>query len=106
MIKLVLLVVTMLCIASVPASAQQVARLRVGMSARLESTTVIPSRAATHWKTGAVVGAALGVAAVIFAVGAGSDGGSASLSEIFVLGSIGILVGGVPGALIGGLFKK
>lgn len=62
-----------------------------------------PSR--SYWQTGAVIGAVVGVAVWFIAAGAGSEG-SLSLSEVFVLGGIGILMGGVPGALIGALFPK
>lgn len=118
MTRIILLLLAMTCVAPVVATAQQASKLQVGIAARPQPSTMSSSdaatqwktgaviAAATHWKTGAVIGSAVGLAAVVVAVGAGSDGGSASLSEIFVLGSIGILLGGVPGALIGGLFKK
>ncbi len=64
---------------------------------------VAPSR--SYWQTGAVIGAVLGIAFWVIAAGAGGDG-SLSPSEILVLGGIGALMGGVPGALIGVLFPK
>ncbi len=97
------------CATALPLSAQQVARLQVGLSQRAEvhhtPTQLVESSSSSHWQTGAAIGAVVGVAAAVFAVGAGG-GGSFSLSEIFVLGGIGILMGGVPGALIGALFPK
>ncbi|MEO5826203.1 MAG: hypothetical protein ABIR59_09975 [Gemmatimonadales bacterium] len=99
----------LLSAAAVPLSAQQVGALRVGLSQGADvgapklQSVVPPSR--SHWQTGAVIGAVVGVAAAIFAVGAGG-GGSLSPSEILVLGGIGVLLGGVPGALIGALFPK
>lgn len=67
-------------------------------------TQLVESSNSSHWQTGAAIGAVVGVAAMVVAVGAG--GGPASLSEILLLGGIGILLGGVPGALIGALFPK
>ncbi|MBA2292965.1 MAG: hypothetical protein H0W15_10985 [Gemmatimonadales bacterium] len=52
-----------------------------------------------------MIGAVVGAAFAVIAVGTVSDG-SLSPSEILVLGGIGVLMGGVPGALIGALFPK
>lgn len=107
--KLALLLLLPALVITQPVSAQQASRAQVGHSQRLGPAIfakVTLHRRASHWKTGAVVGAALGLGVMALSVGAAGDGGSASISEVFVLGSMGILLGGVPGALIGGLFPK
>lgn len=99
----------LICTTALPLSAQQVGGLRVGLSQRAEvhapqlQPAVSSSR--SHWQTGAVIGAVVGAAVAVIAVGTVSDG-LLSPSEILVLGGIGILMGGVPGALIGALFPK
>lgn len=105
----IVLALTLICATALPLSAQQVGGLRVGLSHRAEVGAPQLQRAVSssrsHWQTGALIGAVVGVAAAVYAVGAGG-GGSLSPSEILVLGGIGILLGGVPGALIGALFPK
>ena len=107
--KLALLVVFTTLAMADPASAQRVSGARVGLAQPPTApvvATMAMHRRASYWKTGAIVGAVLGLGLVALSVGAAGDGGSTSAGEVFVLGSMGILLGGVPGALIGGLFPK
>jgi hypothetical protein len=104
------LFVLIMLFAIVPArspAAQAAMQPRAGFTVRVEvnavaSTVTRPSRLpATHWKTGAIIGAAVGV---LFVNAMMVDEGSA-------VRRLGLsLVGGaavaMPGALIGGLFPK
>ncbi len=105
MTRVISLLLAIVCVTPTTATGQQISKLQVGITVRAQPATRSPSRAATHWQTGAVIGAVVGAAFAVIAVGTVSDG-SLSPSEILVLGGIGVLMGGVPGALIGALFPK
>lgn len=89
--------------------AQRPEQLRVGVQAPQATTHDINPAAiaradSSHWKTGLIFGSIVGT---LFVAGvAGAYG--AELSPRFVVVSVmgGVLIGGVPGALIGGLFPK
>jgi hypothetical protein len=59
----------------------------------------------SHWKTGFIIGTVVGAtAAIIYAGGHGND--RLTVREGVLSIGLGALLGGVPGALIGGLFPK
>lgn len=94
-------------VASLPA--QRPEQLRVGIQPVRDSLhninpAVVVRADSSHWKAGFVFGSIVGTLFVASVAG----GYGAELTPRFVVVSVmgGVLIGGVPGALIGGLFPK
>lgn len=105
-------VLTLLLVLSGPSrsAAQGAAQHRVGLTNQA-TWTLSDSRqvrgassSGSYWLTGGIIGSAVGVVAVL-ATAAYGDGKIRPRFVAFAIG-IGPLIGGVPGALIGSLFKK
>jgi hypothetical protein len=89
--------------------AQRPEQLRVGIQPVRDSLhninpAVVVRADSSHWKAGFVFGSIVGALFVASVAG----GYGAELTPRFVVVSVmgGVLIGGVPGALIGGLFPK
>jgi len=85
--------------------------LRVGISAPTVShdpRRLLPIRieSRNHWKEGFIIGTALGGTVWALLSGTQGDDGSFTVRDAVVSLGLGALLGGVPGALIGGLFPK
>ena len=108
--RALLLAASLLLVATPSIHAQSAARLRVGITApvppREESSLLgmprVESR--SYWKEGFIIGTVLGTLVIL--PFAGWDGDSITPSDVLIAVVGGSLIGGVPGALIGGLFPK
>jgi len=66
----------------------------------------IRTESKSHWREGAIIGTALGGTVWALLSGTQGDDGSFTVRDAVVSLGLGALIGGVPGALIGGLFPK
>lgn len=101
--------VLLFAISVAPLSAQRPEQLRVGIQgARVTdlqlNPAVVPRADSTYWKTGFIFGSIVG--SLFIASVAGGFGADLDLRFVVVSAMGGMLIGGVPGALIGGLFPK
>ena len=64
----------------------------------------LPSTSDSYWLTGGIIGTALG--SIVFFMAPGADSPSRTVKDALLSLGIGAAIGGVPGALIGSLFKK